>query len=156
MHGHLNFIPPARTKFRARLLLLCSGLLFIATALAAAPPVVSPERIEGAKLVDAEETIELATSLAGLVIIDSRIGNNRTHGFIEGSHSLADVDTDCASLAELLPTLDTPVLFYCNGPRCGRSATAVETALACGYSTVYWFRGGFDEWKAKGYPLLRD
>jgi len=26
------------------------------------------------------------------------------------------------------------------------------TAIKAGYTKVYWFRGGFPEWKGKGFP----
>jgi rhodanese-related sulfurtransferase len=26
-------------------------------------------------------------------------------------------------------------------------------AVKAGYTRVYWFRGGFPEWSAKGYPV---
>ena len=91
-----------------------------------------------------------------LVIIDSRISDDRRQGYIEGSISLSDENTDCDSLSLYLQALKSPVIFYCNGPKCGRSARAVKIALACGYETVYWFRGGFEEWQAKNYPIIKE
>ena len=40
--------------------------------------------------------------------------------------------------------------------KCGRSAKAIVIALQCGYSNIYWFRGGFEEWLSKGYPYLQE
>lgn len=117
--------------------------------------VVSPERIAGSQKVDAEGVINLVDSLPELVLIDSRIESDREKGFIEGSVSLPDTETDCESLATVVETKKTPVLFYCNGIKCGRSAKATETALGCGYSRIYWFRGGIEEWQEKQYPLIR-
>ena len=105
---------------------------------------------------DAETVIEIAGSADTLVIIDSRISDDRRQGYIEGSISLPDENTDCDSLAIHLATTNTPVLFYCNGPKCGRSGNAVKIALSCGYGNIYWFRGGFEEWKAKNYPLIKE
>ena len=116
----------------------------------------SPERIPGAVKVNAEGVIELAESIPGLIIIDSRIRNDRLHGYIEGSLSLPDEETTCENLAKVIPNQKAPALYYCNGPKCGRSANAIEVALACGYKNVYWFRGGFEEWKAKNYPYVKD
>lgn len=115
----------------------------------------TPEQIEGATRVSAEEFIELYSTYPDLVVIDSRIRANRKHGYIEGSLSLPDTKTNCTSLAELIRQHDTPVAFYCNGVKCGRSATAVRLALECGYQRVFWFRGGFEEWKEKNFPYLR-
>lgn len=121
-----------------------------------AAKIVSPDSIPGTTLVDAEGVITVANDKPQLVIIDSRIPSDRTHGYIEGSINLPDTETDCASLAERIPRLDSPVLLYCNGPKCGRSAKAAEIAVECGYRDLYWFRGGFEEWLEKGYPVLSD
>lgn len=115
----------------------------------------NPEQIAGATRVSAEELIALVTEIPELVLIDSRISANRKHGYIEGSYSLPDTKTDCRSLSDYLPSPDTPVAFYCNGVKCGRSVTATRIALSCGYRNIYWFRGGFEEWKAKRFPYLK-
>jgi len=130
-------------------------LLSMSQILWAAPP-LSPETIDGSTRVDAEGVIELVNEVPALVFIDSRIRSDRAQGYIEGSVSLPDVDTDCDSLARLIPEKTAPVLFYCNGVKCGRSGKAVKIAIDCGYRTIYWFRGGFQEWLAKGYPFLQE
>lgn len=115
----------------------------------------SPESIPGAEKVDAERLIELVYAKPDLVMIDSRVNPDRTQGYIEDSISLPDTLTNCSSLAEIIPSKQTASLFYCNGPKCGRSAKAVKKALGCKYQNVFWFRGGLHEWKEKGYPLLK-
>jgi rhodanese-related sulfurtransferase len=104
--------------------------------------------------VDAESVLDLIESLPTLKIIDARMSQDRIHGYLEGSVSLPDINTDCKSLANHLAKKSQPVLFYCNGPKCGRSAKSSVKALECGYTQVYWFRGGFEEWKQKNYPYL--
>jgi len=115
----------------------------------------SPDAIEGSIKVTAEELIDLVEKTPELIIIDSRIPGDRKQGYVEGSLSLPDVDTTCESLAKLISKKDAPSLFYCNGVKCGRSAKAIKIALGCGYSNIYWFRGGFEEWLEKGYPYLQ-
>jgi rhodanese-related sulfurtransferase len=56
----------------------------------------------------------------------------------------------------VIPSRDHPVVFYCNGIRCGRSREAAQIARGCGFRNVYWFRGGFEEWLAQGYPYLKE
>jgi rhodanese-related sulfurtransferase len=116
---------------------------------------VSPDSIPGTTKVDAEGVLELAEKNPGLVIVDARIRQDRLQGYIEGSVSLPDVDTSCESLARIIPKKSTPVLFYCNGPKCGRSVHSSRKALDCGYARVFWYRGGFEEWKNKNYPYLK-
>lgn len=119
-------------------------------------PIKSPESIDGSTKVTAEGFIELVDSIPDLIVIDSRIPGDRKQGYVEGSISLPDVDTNCDTLAKHIPGKNAPTLFYCNGVKCGRSAKAVKVALKCGYSNIYWFRGGFEEWLAKGYPYLQE
>ncbi len=135
--------------------LLISLLVFNAGA-NAEPIVPVPEQIPGAQRVDAEAVIEVAGKLKNLVIVDSRIPGDRKIGYIEHSISLPDAKTNCKSLARIIPGKSTPALFYCNGVKCGRSVVAARIALQCGYTNVYWFRGGFEEWKSKEYPFLHE
>ena len=142
----------------ARRLPLIAALAWLAVfpgPLPADSEVVSPDSIPGTTKVDAEGVLELAEKNPGLVIVDARIRQDRLQGYIEGSVSLPDVDTNCESLAKIIPRKSTPVLFYCNGPKCGRSVRSSRTALDCGYTGVYWYRGGFEEWKNKNYPYLK-
>jgi rhodanese-related sulfurtransferase len=143
---------------RTLLLLLCfsaSAWSLAEVSGSAGNPIVSPEQIGGARIVNSEQLIEAVTDIPGLVLIDSRVPADRTDGFIEGSINLTDTDTSCTSLAGIAPGRATPVLFYCNGIRCGRSARAARVAVACGYSNVLWFRNGMEEWLEKEYPLVR-
>ena len=115
----------------------------------------SPDIIEGSTKVDAETLIKLAQDHDNLVIIDSRIKSDRRQGFIAGSISLPDTDTNCITLLPIIDNNDTPTVFYCNGPKCRRSDRAVASALECGYKKLYWFRGGFEEWKEKKYLISK-
>ncbi len=137
--------------------ILALYLLTASTLLTAASgdKIISPEQIDGVTIVNAEGLIEQVTGTTGLVLIDSRISADRKDGYIEGSISLTDTDTNCATLARHIPTLDSPVLFYCNGIRCGRSGHAAQIAHDCGYSRIYWFRAGMVEWREKQYPLIK-
>lgn len=135
------------------LLILLTGLLTAFHSQAART--VSPPEIPGSTKVNAEGVIRLVESKPELVIIDSRIRHDRLQGYIEGSVSLPDEETSCATLKKVIKTKTTPTLYYCNGPKCGRSANAVKIALKCGYRNIFWFRGGFEEWKKKHYPILK-
>lgn len=137
------------------LALILLGLLAGPSVLAQ-DAVVAPDEIPGSTKVGAEGVIKLAGHVPNLRIIDARIRMDRRQGYIEGSISLPNIETDCDSLAEVVPHKTTPVLFYCNGPKCGRSVISVRRALECGYTDVYWFRGGFEEWKQSGYPFLKE
>ena len=130
--------------------------MLMAGAAAGRAAYVSPAEIPGATTIDAEQLIELVVQRPDTVLIDSRIGVDRTDGYIEGSVHLVDTRTDCKSLAGLIASRTTPVIFFCNGVRCERSGRAVRIAVGCGYRKVYWFRGGIEEWRAKEFPLIQD
>ena len=128
---------------------------FLFSAAVHAGNTVAPESIPGTTKVDAEGVLALVEKAPALVIVDARIRQDRLQGYIEGSVSLPDIETTCESLAKVAPLKSTPILFYCNGPKCGRSVHSSRKALECGYTGVYWFRGGFEEWKKKNYPYVK-
>ncbi len=114
---------------------------------------VAPEAVVGTTRVTAEEVVQLLQAKPGIVVIDARRWEEFTKGHIEGSISLVDTDVDAHNLETHVPDRSTPVLFYCNGERCLRSAQASSKAVAAGYQQVYWFRGGWREWLDKGLPV---
>ena len=138
---------------RNALLLISAGLL--ASNVAVAGKKIVPEFIDGTIRVGAEEVIELVEEVPNLVIVDSRKSSDHRKGFIEGSIGMPNTETNANSLRKHVSSKRTPVLFYCNGIRCGRSVKAAKIAMANGYKKVYWFRGGIEEWEAKGLPLVR-
>ena len=129
--------------------------LCLASTAATSASYTSPETIEGTRRIEAEGLIQLVNSNKSLTIIDSRISSDRKLGYIPGSISLPDTDTSCESLARLIPQKSDPVVFYCNGPNCRRSDNAVVIAVDCGYTSIYWFRGGIEAWRANNYPLTK-
>jgi len=139
---------------RKRLLALMVLLISSSPLTAFAEKIVTPDNILGTIKVNAEDIINLLENTPNLIIIDSRMLNDRHHGYIEGSIGLPDIETNCDSLSKHIPNKSMPVIFYCNGIKCGRSVKATKIALACGYNKLYWYRGGFQDWKDNGYPYL--
>ena len=115
----------------------------------------SPETIDGTHTIEAEGLIRLVTQDETQIIIDSRISSDRKLGYIPDSISLPDNETSCESLARIIPQKSDPVVFYCNGPKCRRSDNAVVIAADCGYTNIYWFRGGIKAWRAHNYPIKK-
>ena len=135
--------------------------LVVLSGLVIAPIVASaenkaPDSIDGTKRVSAEDVVELVTNTPDLVVIDARKTSDRdSAGWIEGSIGLPNYDTNAESLAKHVPTKSTPVLFYCNGVKCGRSVESSKKAVSLGYEKIYWFRGGWEEWMEKGLPVSK-
>ena len=138
-----------KTSFKPFFLLT----LLLLFRLAFADDYLSPESIEGSTTIDAESLIQLAQEHNNLVVIDSRIRSDRRQGYIANSVSLPDTDTNCSSLFHLIDRKNTATVFYCNGTKCQRSDNAIKTAKECGYTNIYWFRGGLEEWINKQYLI---
>lgn len=122
----------------------------------ARPKVVVPEMIAGVETVTAEQVIESLTSDSPPVLVDARIRKDRDYGHIETSISLPDIETNCSTLNNINADKDRHMLFYCNGIQCGRSVVSIKVARSCGYHNLSWFRGGFAEWKEKGYQYVKN
>lgn len=133
--------------FLPLLLLLCSG--------AYAEKPTAPQHINGATNLSAEQVVDLILANPDLVIIDARKKDEYIKGHIENAVSQMDTTMSKEILAELVPAKDTPVLFYCNGVRCMRSTNAAQKAISWGYSSIYWFRGGWVEWLEKQLPISK-
>lgn len=134
---------------------LAGVVLFSSASAVLAEGKEAPESVDGTTRVSAEELIDLFDEHEDLVLIDSRIPKDRTGGQIEGSVSLPDVDTTPEALAKVIPEKESAVAFYCNGVKCGRSVNAAKIAVAEGYSKIFWFRGGWEEWTEKGLPISK-
>ena len=140
-------------KYTQNLMFFLVLLLFSSLVLVEKKDV--PDVLDGIIKVIVEEVIELIESADDLVVIDARKSSDREKGWIEGSVGLPNTDTNAQSLAKVLPAKTTPVMFYCNGVKCGRSYESAKIAISEGYSKIYWFRGGMEEWESKGLPVVK-
>ena len=120
------------------------------------PKVIVPEMIAGVETVSAEQVIEHLTSESPPFLVDARIKKDREYGYIESSVSLPDIETNCESLDAINKDKNKHMMFYCNGVQCGRSVVSIKVALSCGYHNLFWFKGGFAEWKEKGYQYVKN
>jgi len=121
----------------------------------------TPDSLKGATLVDAVKAKSLFD--AGVKMIDARVANEYAESHIKGAINVPykeksakavdfDVKQDSTDLSKLPADKNTALLIYCNGAECWKSYKASVAAIKAGYKTVYWFRLGLPEWKAKGYP----
>jgi rhodanese-related sulfurtransferase len=122
----------------------------------------TPVGVAGATVVNARQVRDLMAR--GATLFDTRIPGEYDDEHIVGAHSLTysetsrkdpefDPATDHFDLASLPKNKGAPIIFQCNGPECWKSYKATVTAVRAGYSNVYWFRGGYPEWRLAGYPL---
>ncbi|MFC2049422.1 rhodanese-like domain-containing protein [Chlamydiota bacterium] len=51
------------------------------------------------------------------------------------------------------PSKDGLIVVYCWGPECPASGMLAHKLQSMGYTNIYEYRGGVQEWKQKGYPI---
>ena len=119
----------------------------------------TPRALPGATVVDAKTVAQLLN--AGATYVDTRTETEFKAGhvpgavlvpYVEKSHKEADYDAalDKFEVAKLGPDRNAELIFACNGAECWKSFKASHAAIKAGYRKVYWFRGGFPEWRSSG------
>lgn len=121
----------------------------------------TPRILDGARIVSAEEVVALMKT--GAVLYDTRSEEEYRDKHIKGARwlpygekSAKEVGFDFAKDrfdVDRAGDKQAPVIFACNGAECWKSYKSSVAALKAGYGRVYWFRGGFPEWVARGYPV---
>jgi rhodanese-related sulfurtransferase len=134
---------------------LAAGVLLFAFGLSQAWAQDAPMEIVGAKTLDSKGVIDLISTTPGVAVIDNRTKADFDSGHIEGAVNIIDTDmTEESALARVAKSKATPLLFYCNGVKCGRAAKATAKAVGWGYSHVYYYALGILDWKANQFPLV--
>jgi len=104
--------------------------------------------IDGAHVVKGEDVLKLADYDEELVILDVRNKASRKKGHITWSEPF---DLTRATLQQLSKNVDdkeTTIVIYGNR-NSAIAAKSVKKVIALGYKNVYWFKGGWPEWKDK-------
>ncbi|MGM0621069.1 MAG: rhodanese-like domain-containing protein [Bacteroidota bacterium] len=88
----------------------------------------------------------------GLPIVDSR-----TSDFYEASTISGAKNIPHNEITERMDELDRskPTIFFCNGPQCPQSPTAIRNLLSAGYppEKILYYRGGMHDWITLGLPV---
>lgn len=93
--------------------------------------------------VRAEEEF-IASHIPGALSVPYKEGSAKEVGF--------DPADDQFALNRLPQDKNTPFIMYCDGTICWKSYKSAVMAIQAGWKNVYWFRGGFPEWKEAGLP----
>lgn len=137
-------------------LLFTSVLFFACCAVCADDKPHAPKSIAGATILSAEEVVELILSNPDMIVIDSRKKTEYLKGHIEGAINLLNTELTREDLEAVAPDKSQTLLFYCNGRRCLRSSDSISKAIEWGYSNIFWFRGGWQEWSEKRLPVITE
>jgi rhodanese-related sulfurtransferase/ABC-type phosphate/phosphonate transport system substrate-binding protein len=122
----------------------------------------TPTTLPGAKIINAHEAKALIDK--GVPVYDvrvkeeydqSRVPSAISVTYQESSAKEVDFDPvdDNFALNKLPKDKNAALMMYCDGTICWRSYKSAVMAVKAGWKNVYWFRGGFPEWKEAGLPV---
>lgn len=98
--------------------------------------------------------VELLAHLQrGWPVIDSRTVDFFTASTIPGAQNVPYPEAK-ARIDEL--DRERPSIFFCNGPQCGQSPTAIRALLEVGFPAdkILYYRGGLHDWLTLGLPVI--
>jgi rhodanese-related sulfurtransferase len=92
--------------------------------------------------------------MKGLPIIDARKPDTADGVTIPGSKNIP-YDELIGRMDEL--DENNSSIFFCNGPQCPQSSTAIKNLLDAGYSadSILYYRGGMHDWITLGLPVQK-
>lgn len=128
------------TAFLCALISLFS--LFTSAAIAADIPVISTAELK--KKMDAKETLVLADALSSI---------EHKEKAIQGSINIPS--SKVKGNPNLPADKNTLLVFYCLGPKCGKSKMAAKVAQTLGYSNIMIYDEGLPAWMQNGYPVTK-
>ncbi|WP_455209749.1 rhodanese-like domain-containing protein [Kaarinaea lacus] len=115
----------------------------------------APILLEGSIKVTAEELLDLKAEFADLVIINIHPGDASQSINIEGAVTVSEQTLSPHTLAALTKDKFTPLVIFGADEHSVHSYKAARQAVSLGYTYVFWFRGGLQEWLDKGMPVVQ-
>lgn len=103
--------------------------------------------------VSTEEVVNLLAARSA-PLLDVRSAEEYAIAHIPGSVNLYEKEVDL--VRERYPDKTTRLVFYCNGPFCGKSKRLSEQLVALGYTNVRRYQLGLPVWRALGYTVQTD
>jgi rhodanese-related sulfurtransferase len=122
----------------------------------------TPTSLPGARIISAPEAQDLIAK--GIPVFDVRDEEEYGKGHVPGARLVPykeasakevgfDPGDDQFALNRLPKDKNAPLMMYCDGTICWKSYKSTTLAIQNGWKNVYWFRGGFPEWKEAGFPV---
>lgn len=105
-----------------------------------------------AAVIDRAELREKLGRVANLVVVDTLPRGAYARGHIPGAISIPSEDI-IARAPELLPDRTVEIVVYCKNGPCKRSEKAATRLANLGYSRVFDYHAGRDDWSEAGLPL---
>lgn len=107
---------------------------------------------DGARIVKGEDVLKLADYDEELVILDVRSKASRKKGHITWSEKFSSKRGAFQQLNQKVTDKETTIVIYGN-KNSSIAAKSAKKIMAQGYKNVYWFKGGWPEWKRKGLKI---
>lgn len=106
---------------------------------------------EGVRTVAEAEVIEHLEQ--SLPVVDARTSDFFVESTIPGAVNIPYPEM-AARRNEL--NREQPTIFFCNGPQCGQSPSAIRALLEAGYlpDQILYYRGGLHDWLTLGLPVV--
>lgn len=128
-------------------------LAFFAASNGASAAGIAPTKVIGATTVDTMLAMNLFEKK--VPFIDVRSAEYYEKGHIPGAINLPLKDGFSSEALSAVAKKNKPVLFYCNGVKCQASSKAAQQALDWGWTSVFYYRGGFPEWQKAGLEVAK-
>lgn len=104
--------------------------------------------------IDTDELLAILTGSAPYTLIDARPAGPFAAATIPSSvNAFPGADNFLARLAELAPNKDELVVFYCGGPTCPHTGTAIRAAQDAGYTNLKGYQPGTPAWRQAQLPM---
>jgi rhodanese-related sulfurtransferase len=87
-------------------------------------------------------------------VLDVRSAQEHAIAHIPGSRNL--YEKEVAQVVAAYPDPATPLVFYCNGPYCGKSRRLSEELVKQGYTGIRRYQLGLPVWRALGHTVQTD
>lgn len=122
----------------------------------------TPTTLPGGKIISATEAKALIAK--GMPVYDVRVEDEYETAHVPGAISVPykegsakevgfDPGDDQFALNKLPKDKNASFIMYCDGTICWKSYKSASMAIQAGWKNVFWFRGGFPEWKEAGLPI---
>jgi rhodanese-related sulfurtransferase len=105
--------------------------------------------------VTADELLRRLESADRLVLVDALAPMVYAHSHLPGAINLPPADIDPARVARQIPDRATEIVVYCSSPQCDDSVATAKRLQELGYTNVWHYAGGKNEWRDAGLPLER-
>jgi rhodanese-related sulfurtransferase len=125
--------------------------LILLTSIRQAPALDATK--DGYTIVTSEELrAMISRQLPGLVVIDARTAEEYQQEHVKGAVNVPEPELSRNKTLLTFPK-DARLVFYCNGPKCGKSRKSALIAVEAGYRTVYVLAEGMPVWEEKGFEI---